>query len=85
VHNSRRRREAGIQLGESRGGAFRPKRQDNNRLIVVKALTYRRLADKRLGLSINFNAALIEDGISRIVNEQEEESHAKAQARQEHK
>ena len=47
-------------------------------------LTYLRLADKRLGLLINFNAALIKDGISRIVNGLEEESHAKPQGRQEH-
>jgi len=47
-------------------------------------LTYLRLADKRLGLLINFNAALIKDGISRIVNGLEEESLAKAQGRQEH-
>lgn len=31
-------------------------------------LTYLRLADKRLGLLINFGEALIKDGISRIVN-----------------
>lgn len=31
-------------------------------------LTYLRLADKRLGLLINFGAALIRDGISRVVN-----------------
>jgi GxxExxY protein len=31
-------------------------------------LTYLRLADKRLGLLINFNVALIKDGIVRIVN-----------------
>ena len=31
-------------------------------------LTYLRLADKRLGLLINFGAALIKDGITRIVN-----------------
>jgi GxxExxY protein len=30
--------------------------------------TYLRLADKRLGLLINFNVALIKDGITRIVN-----------------
>lgn len=46
-------------------------------------LTYLRLADKRLGLLINFNAALIKDGITRIVNGLEEESHAKPQGRQE--
>ena len=48
-------------------------------------LTYLRLADKRLGLLINFNAALIKDGISRIVNGLEEGSHAKPQGRQEHR
>ena len=32
-------------------------------------LTYLRLADKRLGLLINFGAALIKDGITRIVND----------------
>jgi GxxExxY protein len=31
-------------------------------------LTYLRLANKRLGLLINFNEALIKDGIKRIVN-----------------
>ena len=31
-------------------------------------LTYLKLADKRLGLLINFNVALIKDGITRIVN-----------------
>ena len=35
-------------------------------------LTYLRLADKRLGLLINFNVALIKDGITRIVNRLEE-------------
>jgi GxxExxY protein len=30
-------------------------------------LTYLRLADKRLGLLINFQVALIKDGITRIV------------------
>ena len=32
-------------------------------------LTYLRLANKRLGLLINFNVALIKDGITRIVND----------------
>ena len=32
-------------------------------------LTYLRLADKRLGLLINFGGELIKDGITRIVNE----------------
>ncbi|NLC80667.1 MAG: GxxExxY protein [Lentisphaerae bacterium] len=31
-------------------------------------LTYLRLSGKRLGLLINFNAALLKDGIKRIVN-----------------
>jgi GxxExxY protein len=31
-------------------------------------LTYLRLADKRLGLLINFGEAFIKDGITRIVN-----------------
>jgi GxxExxY protein len=35
-------------------------------------LTYLRLTDKRLGLLINFNVALIRDGITRIVNNLEE-------------
>ena len=32
-------------------------------------LTYLRLADKRLGLLINFNVLLIKDGIKRIAND----------------
>lgn len=36
-------------------------------------LTYLRLADKRLGLLINFQVKLIKDGITRIVNGLEEE------------
>ncbi|HXP86219.1 MAG TPA: GxxExxY protein [Bryobacteraceae bacterium] len=35
-------------------------------------LTYLRLSDKRLGLLINFNEALIKDGITRIVNRMED-------------
>jgi GxxExxY protein len=31
-------------------------------------LTYLRLADKRLGLLINFGSALVRDGITRVVN-----------------
>lgn len=31
-------------------------------------LTYLRLADKKVGLLINFNVKLIKDGISRVVN-----------------
>lgn len=37
-----------------------------------QTLTYIRLADKRLGLLINFGAPLIKDGITRIVNGLEE-------------
>ena len=33
-----------------------------------QVLTYLRFADKRLGLLINFNVALIKDGIMRLVN-----------------
>ena len=33
-----------------------------------RLLTHLRLADKRLGLLINFNVALIKDGITRIAN-----------------
>lgn len=36
-------------------------------------LTYIRLADRRLGLLINFGEALIKDGISRIVNNMRDE------------
>ena len=35
-------------------------------------LSYLRLANKRLGLLINFNVAVIKDGITRIVNGLEE-------------
>jgi len=45
-------------------------------------LTYLRLADKRLGLLINFQVALIKDGITRIVNGLDDDSHAKPQSRQ---
>jgi GxxExxY protein len=34
----------------------------------MQLLTYLKLADKRLGLLINFNVALIKDGITRIAN-----------------
>jgi len=46
-------------------------------------LTYLRLADKRLGLLINFQVALIKDGITRMVNGLEDDSHAKAPSRKE--
>jgi GxxExxY protein len=51
-------------------------------------LTYVKLADKRLGLIINFGEELLKDGVSRIVNgldesqEQKAVSHAKAQSSQ---
>ena len=35
-------------------------------------LTYLRLADKRLGLLLNFGSALIKDGIERVVNRLED-------------
>jgi GxxExxY protein len=47
-------------------------------------LTYLRLADKRLGLLIDFNAALIQDGITRIVNGLEEESLARRKDEEHH-
>ena len=34
----------------------------------TQLLTYLRMADKRLGLLINFNVVLIKDGITRIAN-----------------
>jgi GxxExxY protein len=46
-------------------------------------LTYLRLADKRLGLLINFQVAFIRDGITRIVNGLEDDDHAKAPSRKE--
>jgi GxxExxY protein len=46
-------------------------------------LTYLRLADKRLGLLINFNVTLIKDGITRIVNGLQEDDHAKSPSRKE--
>jgi hypothetical protein len=39
-------------------------------------------SDKRLGLLINFQVALIKDGITHIVNGLEDDSHAKPQSRQ---
>ncbi len=45
-------------------------------------LTYLRLADKRLRLLINFQVALIKDGITRIVSGLQEDSHAKTPGRQ---
>jgi len=46
-------------------------------------LTYLRLADKRLGLLINFQVALIKDGITRMVNGLEDDPHAKSPSRKE--
>ncbi len=39
---------------------------------LKQLLTYLRLADKRLGLLINFGDALIKNGISRVVNKLKE-------------
>lgn len=39
-----------------------------------QVLTYLRLADKRLGLLINFGAALLKDGVTRLVNGLAEEA-----------
>jgi GxxExxY protein len=39
---------------------------------MMQLLTYLRLADKRLGLLINFGGALIKDGIRRVVNRLDE-------------
>ena len=46
-------------------------------------LTYLRLADKRLGLLINFHVALIKDGITRIVNGLQDDDHTKSSSRKE--
>jgi GxxExxY protein len=46
-------------------------------------LTYLRLADKRLGLLINFHVALNKDGITRIVNGLEDDDHATSPSRKE--
>ncbi|RKY82897.1 GxxExxY protein, partial [candidate division KSB1 bacterium] len=35
-------------------------------------LTYLRMADKRLGLLINFGATLIKEGVNRVVNRLDE-------------
>jgi GxxExxY protein len=45
-------------------------------------LTYLRLADKRVGLLINFGAELLKDGICRVVNNFEDQSHAEARRTQ---
>ena len=44
-------------------------------------LTNLRLADKRLGLLINFHVAFIKEGIARVVNGLEDETHAKPPSR----
>lgn len=46
-------------------------------------LTYLRLADKRLGLLLNFGEEVLRDGIHRVVNGLVEEPHAGAQGRRE--
>jgi GxxExxY protein len=47
-----------------------------------KLLTYLRLADKRVGLLINFGKELLKDGIERVVNKLPESAHAEAQRSQ---
>ena len=42
--------------------------EEVSRVHKKQLLTYLRLADKRLGLLINFGAELIKNGISRVVN-----------------
>ena len=44
-------------------------------------LTYLRLADKRLGLLLNFGEEVLKDGLHRVVNGLQEGSHAEAQRR----
>ncbi len=39
-----------------------------NDIHLAQCLTYLKLADKRLGLLINFNVLLLKDGLKRIVN-----------------
>ena len=46
-------------------------------------LTYLRLANKRLGLLLNFGEEVLKEGIHRVANRLEEESHAEAQRRRE--
>jgi len=41
-------------------------------MLPTIALTYLRLADRRLGLLINFGEELIKNGMSRVVNRLEE-------------
>jgi GxxExxY protein len=45
-------------------------------------LTYLRLADKRLGLLINFGEELLKDGLVRVANGLKEEHHAESQGPQ---
>lgn len=45
-------------------------------------LTYLKLANKRVGLLINFNVALLKDGICRVVNEFEDHGRAEPQSPQ---
>ena len=42
--------------------------QDAHPVHKKQLLTYVKLADKRLGLLINFGARLVKDGITRVVN-----------------
>ena len=42
--------------------------ENDNPIFYKQLLTYLRLADKRLGLLINFHYALLNNGITRVVN-----------------
>ena len=42
--------------------------ENDNPIFYKQLLTYLRLADKRLGLLINFHYALLKNGITRVVN-----------------
>jgi len=48
-----------------------------------KLLTYLRLAEKRLGLLLNFGEVVLKDGIHRVANGLEDKTHAEAQRRKE--
>lgn len=43
--------------------------ENDNPLFYKQLLTYLRIADKRVGLVINFNKSVLKNGIKRIVND----------------
>lgn len=61
------------------GRAGRPCHPSAIRSRYFRAMPYLRLADKRVGLLINFNVALLKERISRIVNRLEDEVRSEAQ------